>query len=103
MTNNRYNHLYTAFILIGLLALPFLSFSQQQEEPKRVTVVVIAKEVVPQKEIIQLPADNVPKVISTATKPGSVANNIHTSPRTITAPSAIAKDPFVAKKNITDK
>jgi len=46
---------------------PFLGFSQQ-EQPKRVTVVVTAKEINPQKEVVQLPADNVPTVVNSKTK-----------------------------------
>jgi len=47
--------------------LPFLGFSQQ-EQPKRVTVVVTAKEIAPQKEVVQLPADNIPVTINSKPK-----------------------------------
>lgn len=47
--------------------LPFLGFSQQ-EQPKRVTVVVTAKEITPQKDVVQLPADNVPTTVNSKPK-----------------------------------
>ena len=47
--------------------LPFLGFSQQVQ-PKRVSIVVTAKEITPQKELVQLPADNVPSTINSKPK-----------------------------------
>mgnify|MGYP003582988841 CR=1 FL=1 len=43
-----------------MLLSPIVVFSQE-EQPKRVTVVVTAKEIPSQKEVVQIPADNVPK------------------------------------------
>lgn len=64
MTDNRNSFFYGVMLFAGLLLLSFSGFSQQQEEPKRVTVLVTAKEIAPQKEIVQLPADNMPKAVS---------------------------------------
>ncbi|MDQ8004459.1 MAG: hypothetical protein REI64_06625 [Pedobacter sp.] len=63
MTDNRNSFFYGVILFTGLLLLSLSGYSQQ-EEPKRVTVVVTAKEIAPQKEIIQVPADNLPKVVS---------------------------------------
>ncbi|WAC42173.1 hypothetical protein [Pedobacter sp. SL55] len=64
------------------MLLPALGFSQQ-EQPKRVSVVITAKAIVTEKEIVQIPADNTPIVTSPintvpkgkaapANKPGSI-------------------------------
>ncbi len=58
--------------------LPFLGFSQQ-EQPKRVTVVVTAKEITPQKELVQLPADNVPTTVSRKLKATSSKKTTYTA------------------------
>lgn len=82
--------------MIGLLALPFLGFSQQQEEPKRVTVVVKSTEVSTQKEIVQLPADNLPKVISS--KPITKSNRtVSTKQNSVPAAVAPKEKTIVAK------
>lgn len=51
------------FFFTGMMLLPFFGFSQQ-EEPKRVSVVVVASEIAGSKEIVQLPATNLPLTIS---------------------------------------
>lgn len=67
MSNNLNKPFYFAFLLLGLLMFPFLGFSQQ-EQPKRVSVVVTAKEITTQKEVVQLPADNVPTTVNSKKK-----------------------------------
>ncbi|MNK08670.1 hypothetical protein D3C87_266130 [compost metagenome] len=66
MGNNLNKPFYYATLFLGLLLSPFLSFSQQ-DEPKRVSVIISAKEITPQKEIVQIPADNIPKAVSKPT------------------------------------
>ena len=63
MTDNRNSFFYGVMFFTGLLLLSFSGYSQQQEEPKRVTVIVTAKEIAPQKDIVQVPADNLPKTV----------------------------------------
>jgi len=104
LTNNLYKPFCAAFLFTGLLTLPFLSFSQQQEEPKRVTVVVTAKEIVSQKEIVQLPADNVPKIVSDKPKEKNTTakRNITNSSKSLTTRSVVSKAPTAAKKNTVE-
>ncbi len=99
MTNNLYKLFQCAILFTGLLLLPFSSFSQQ-EEPKRVTVVVTVKEIPQQKEIVQLPADNTPKKVSKATEKTVIATKKNSLPTKVTASKEItvAKAPIVAKK-----
>ncbi|WP_162926628.1 DUF308 domain-containing protein [Pedobacter chitinilyticus] len=64
--------------------LPFLGFSQQ-EQPKRVTVVVTAKEITPQKEVVQLPADNMPTTVNSKPKATSSKKSAYTTAKAKTA------------------
>lgn len=65
--NNRLNNQLFFFIsLFAGILMPFFGFSQ--EEPKRVTVVVKAVELTPVKEVVQVPATNLPTVISAKKK-----------------------------------
>lgn len=57
------------------MLLPALGFSQQ-EQPKRVSVVVTAKEIVAEKEIVQIPANNTPIV----TAPLNIAHKSKVAP-----------------------
>jgi len=63
LTKNQNKPFFYATLLMGLLLFPLLGFSQQ-EEPKRVSIVVTVKEINPEKQVIQLPADNLPKTIN---------------------------------------
>lgn len=121
LTNNLNKPFYYALLVLGLLTLPLLGFSQQ-EQPKRVTVVVTAKEITPQK-LVQLPADNVPSIVSgkpkatlkkklhthiTAkpkTKPATQTTSakalVEPSPKAISAPTPKSKS--VAKENTIAK
>lgn len=89
---------------MGLLMLPFLSFSQQQEEPKRVSIVVTAKEIAPQKEIVQLPADNFPKITDSKPTKETLTTQIATNKKnntTLKTTVAAKKDGVVVKKLTT--
>ncbi len=91
---------------MGMLMLPFLGFSQQ-EQPKRVTVVVTAKEITPQKEVVQLPADNVPATVNSKSKATLSKKTTYTAAKTkTTAPSKIQPEKTVVaspKTAITTK
>ncbi|RZL20408.1 MAG: hypothetical protein EOO96_25145 [Pedobacter sp.] len=88
---------YYATLFLGLLLSPFLSFSQQ-DEPKRVSVIVSAKEIAPEKEIVQIPADNTPKVVGKSfTK--AVAKN----PQTVVKKNTILVKTATAKEKPTVK
>ena len=67
----------------GLMLLPALGFSQQ-EQPKRVTVVVTAREIVPEKEIVQLPADNTPVATNTVHRGKTAPTKTPSSVKTAT-------------------
>ena len=111
LENNLNKSFYYIILFMVLWLFPFLSFSQQ-EQPKRVTVVVTATETAVQKEIIQLPADNVPQAIDkpsdmvnakhsefTAKKTPSVLKNSITKEKPITSPRVAAtKTPVVTPK-----
>lgn len=71
---------------------PFIAFSQQ-EEPKRVSIIVIAKEINTEKEIVQLPATNLPPVI---TKGRKTANTIAHTPTKTVAKNTNKKQIFTA-------
>lgn len=89
---------------MGLLMLPFLSFSQQQEEPKRVSIIVTAKEIAPQKEIVQLPADNLPKITNSKPTKETLTTQIATIKKnntTLKTTIASKKDGVVVKKLTT--
>lgn len=82
---------------------PFLGFSQQ-EQPKRVSVVVTAKEITPQKEVVQLPADNVPSSVNS--KPKATSNRkptAYTAKTKAAAPTKIQPEKTVvaSQKKIT--
>lgn len=94
--------------------LPFLGFSQQ-EQPKRVTVVVTAKEIAPQKEVVQLPADNIPVTVNSKTKTTLSKKTTYTAAKTktaaapkaqpekITAPNPKATSTVKPKSNVATK
>lgn len=80
---------------MGMLMLPFLGFSQQ-EQPKRVTVVVTAKEIAPQKEVVQLPADNVPATVSSKPKATFSKKTTYTAAKTkVVAPTKVQPEKTV--------
>lgn len=79
---------------MGMLMLPFLGFSQQ-EQPKRVTVVVTAKEIAPQKEVVQLPADNVPASVNSKPKATLNKKTTYTTTKTI-VPAKVQPEKTVA-------
>lgn len=95
LSNNLNKSFHYAFLLFGLLMLPFLGFSQE-EQPKRVTVVVTAKEITPQK-VVQLPADNVPTIVSSKPK---IAIKKKTPIYTATKPKATL--PTATAKKVTE-
>lgn len=88
------SNLHTILFIIGLVLAPFLVFSQQEEQPKRVTVTVSATPITAEKEIVQLPADNLPQ--TNTTKPRKAAltrhpNNKAATPPVTTAPNISTK------------
>lgn len=88
------------------MLFPFLSFSQQ-EEPKRVSVVVTVKEITPQKEVVQIPADNTPKAvgkpvvkkIATAVKSATPKEKLAAAAPTVATAKPIGKPSIVTPKN----
>ncbi len=75
-------------LLTGVVSLPFFGYAQQ-DEPKRVAVVVVAKEISPTKEFVQLPATNLPIVVGHISKPKTY--------RARTVVSAAVKKPAVSR------
>ncbi|SOD17456.1 hypothetical protein [Pedobacter xixiisoli] len=110
MANHLNKPFHFTILFLGLLLSPFLGFSQQ-EEPKRVSVVVTAKEITPQKEVVQIPADNTPKVAIKSTTPKAVAKNPQTAAKKVVAPvksispkeQPLTAAPIVAKKEPAKK
>lgn len=84
LTSKSSNPISRLILFCGLILIPNLGFSQQ-EQPKRVTVVVIAKEIIPEKEIIQIPADNFPKATN---------SSVHVNGERKIKRSALAKTPI---------
>jgi hypothetical protein len=66
LSNNLHILKLRILLLAGGILVPFFSFCQQEETTKRVSIVVSVKELTPTKEIIQLPANNTPILISKA-------------------------------------
>ncbi|WP_461788575.1 hypothetical protein [Pedobacter sp.] len=62
MKKTLHSAIFYTILFLGLIS-PMLVFSQQ-DTPKRVSVVVTAKEISPDKQLVQVPADNLPKTIS---------------------------------------
>ncbi|WP_199118102.1 hypothetical protein [Pedobacter sp. ASV28] len=69
MSNNLHILKLRILLLAGGILVPFFSFCQQEETTNRVSIVVSVKELTPTKEIIQLPANNTPILISKANVP----------------------------------
>lgn len=55
-------------MLTGVVSLPFFGYTQQ-DEPKRVAVLVVVREIPAAKEFVQLPATNLPIVVDEINKP----------------------------------
>ena len=60
--------LLVPLLVVGFMLSPNLAFGQQAEPIKRVNITITAQEKTAEREIIQLPADNQPKVIDVAKK-----------------------------------
>jgi len=89
LSNNINKFIQFGILLLGLLTFPLWGFSQQ-EHPNRIVIVVTLWEIFPQKEIVQLPADNMPTVINVPA----------TKVRTTIAKHTVKTKPIVSK-NIT--
>jgi cytoskeletal protein RodZ len=110
------NKFYYNFILfLGLLLFPIFVFSQE-EQPKRVTVIVTAKEISGQKEVVQIPADNVPKNVKESVKksvkessPTAQKNQVEAkvtnkvNPTVTDKTKSVTTSPTVAKKTTATK
>ena len=94
LINNLNSRSCSAILLWALLLFPFLGFSQQ-EQPKRVAIVVSVKEISAQKEIVQIPADNAPKAVSKASTPVSTRKSTAPKKENTSTP---AKAPAVVRK-----
>lgn len=96
MKKTLHKAIFYSALFLGLIS-PMLVFSQQ-DIPKRISVVVTAKEIGTEKQLVQLPADNFPKTI------GSAAVKKHSKPVTRAIPEkyiAVIKEP--ASKKVEEK
>ncbi len=80
-------------LLTGVVSLPFTGYAQQ-DEPKRVSVVVVAKEISSTRDFVQIPATNLPIVVGRINKSKTY--------RARPVVSAAAKKPAISRPTVKE-